>query len=357
MSTFSQLFTKFLTLSFIFVFNSSGIAETKEIKPRISLRPVTIKNIASSGDENFFAIPNSVTTGSIGIFTVSPDGKTVAVPARFSNKDFFGSRGVFYYSGRKDSLTDLAFIPLSEYSAGYSVSFTNLGDTLAICGGDKISIFASKGWSLVRTIDLKSVSRAVFSADNSAIAAVADGRIYVLKSPSFTVAYTIEPETGCKFADVAFSSDGKLVASFEYKNIVLDHTSRIRLFSADNGTEDRQLPWFSDKISSIPGDHFPLISFLPSDSALAVTLEKSIFGKVAIIKSNDGLPIREFKSSCHAISQSGAYFAAGGEIYEVSTWKKIGNYSKSALCMTFSAKTPYLLIVTPENLQRFRITN
>jgi hypothetical protein len=357
MSTFFQLSTKFLTLSFIFIINSSVLAETKEIKPRISLRPVIIKNIATSGDEIFFAIPNSITTGSVGIFTVSPDGKIVAAPARFSNKDFYGSRGVFYYSGRKDSLTDLAFIPLSEYSAGYSVSFTNVGDTLAICGGDKIQVFASKNWSLVRTIDLKSVSRAVFSADNSAMAAVADGRIYLLKSPSFTVAYTIEPEEGCKFADVAFSGDGKLVASFEYKNIVLEHTSRIRLFSTDNGAEDRQLPWFSDKISSVPGDHFPLISFLPSDSALAVTLEKSIFGKVAIIKSNDGKPIREFKSSCHAISPGGVYFAAGGEIYKLSTWEKTGNYSKSALCMTFTGRTPYLLVVTTENLQRFKITN
>lgn len=357
MNTFFQRFTNLLTLSFIFFFTTSVLAETKEIKPRISLRPVTIKNVAYSASGIFFAVPNSITTGSVGVFTVSPDGKAVAAPARFSEKDFYRSRGVFYYSGHKDSLTDLAFIPLSEYSAGYSVSFTSVGDTLAICGSDKIFIYASERWSLVRTIDLKSVSRAVFSADNSTMAAIADGRIYLLKLPDFAVVSTIEPEAGCKFADVAFSNDSKRIASFEYKNIVLDHTSRIRLFFTDNGTEDRQLPWFSEKNGSVPGDHFPLISFLPSDSALAVTLEKSIFGKVAIIKSNDGTPIREFKGSCHAISQGGAFFAAGGAVYELSTWRKVGNYTNSALCMAFSAKTPYLLVVTPDNLQRFKISN
>jgi hypothetical protein len=357
MTIFSQPLARILTLSFVFFLNASVLSESNEIKPRISLRPVNIKNIAYSDNGKFFAIPNSITTGSIGVFTVSPEGKTVAAPARFSDKDFFRSRGIFYYSGHKDSLTDLAFVPLSEYSAGYSVSFTNIGDTLVICGSDKIFVYASESWSLIRTIDLKSVSRAVFSADNSVMAAIADGRIYLLKSPNFTVASTIEPEAGCKFADVTFSSDGRLVGAFEYKNIVLDHTSRIRLFSADNGTEDRQLPWFSEKISSVPGEHFPLISFLPSDSAIAVTLEKSIFGKVAIIKSNDGKPIREFKGSCHAISQGGGFFAAGGVIYELSTWKKVGNYTNSALCMAFSAQTPNLLIVTPDNLQRFRIIN
>lgn len=357
MTTFLQPFTKVLTLAFILFLNAGVLSETNEIKPRISLRPVNIKNIAYSANGKFFAIPNSITTGSVGVFTVSPEGKIVAAPARFSDKDFYRSRGVFHYSGHKDSLTDLAFIPLSEYSAGYSVSFTNVGDTLVICGSDKVFVFASENWSLTRTIDLKSVSRAVFSADNSVMAAVADGRIYLLKSPDFTVVSTIEPEAGCKFADVAFSSDGNLVAAFEYKNIVLDHTSRIRLFSTENGAEDRQLPWFPEKISSVPGEHFPLISFLPSDSALAVTLEKSIFGKVAIIKSNDGKPIREFKGRCHAISQGGVFFAAGGVVYELSTWKKLGNYTNSALCMAFSTKTPNLLIVTPDNLQRFNITN
>ena len=356
MTTFSKPLNNILALSFGLFFAATIVAEVSEVKPRASLRPVTIKNVAYSTDGKFFAVPNSITTGSVSIFTVSPGGKTVATPARFSNKDFYRSRGAFYYTGRKDPLTDLTFIPLYEYSAGYSVSFTTKGDTLAISGSDKISVFASNNWTLVRTINLKSVSRAVFSSDNSTMAAVADGKIYLLKSPDFTITSTIDPENGCKFADVAFSGDNKYVAAFEYKNIIIEHTSRIRLFSTENGNEDRQLPWFSDKISSVPGEHFPLISFLPSDSAISVTLEKSIFSKVALIKSNDGKLIREFKGSCHAISPGGAFFAAGGTVYELSTWKKVGNYTNSAVCMAFDATAPYMVVVTPDNLLRFKIT-
>lgn len=356
MGIFSNHITCILIVAFAFHFTQYIYAEVKEVKPRISLRPVTIKNIAYSADGKLFAVPNAITTGSVGVFTVSPEGKTIAAPARFSDKDFYRSRGVFYYSGHKDSLTDLAFLPLQEYSAGYSVSYSFDGDTLAICGSDKIIVYASGSWSLVRTIDLKSVSRAVFSSDNASMAAIADGKIYLLKSPDFTVANTIEPEAGCKFADVAFSADNKLIAAFEYKNITLDHVSRIRLFFTDDGNEDRQLPWFSDKISSIPGNHFPLVSFLPSDSALSVTLEKSVFGKIAIIKSNDGKLIREFRGTCHAISPGGAFFAAGSTLYELSTWKAIGDFTKSANCMAFSGTGSYLVVVTPENIQRYKIS-
>jgi len=342
------------TLSLLLPITGS-YAKSNEIKPRIPLRPVTIKNVAYSTNGHFFAVPNYITTGSVGIFTVAPDGKTVAAPSRFSEKDFYRSRGVFYYSGKKDSLTDLSFIPLQEYSAGYSVAFTNQGDTLAVSGSDKITIYSSENWNLNKSIDLKSVSRAIFSPDNRKLAAIADGKIYLLNRPEYAVSFKIEPEPGCKFADVAFSGNGNIIAAFEYKNTIFEHTSRVRLFMTDNGSQDRQLPWFTDKISSIPGNHFPLVSYLPGDSALCVFLEKSFIGKIAVVKSNDGTLIKEFKGNCYAVSQNRSLFAAAGAIYDLTSWNKVGDFSKSALCLSFDSSVPYLLVVTPDNIQRLKI--
>lgn len=333
----------------------SSYAKSIEIKPRIPIRPVTIKNISYSTNGHFLAIPNYITTGSVGVFTFSPEGKTVAVPSRFSEKNFYRSRGVFFYSGKKDTLTDLAFIPLQEFSQGYSVSFTNQGDTLAVSGGDKITIFTSDNWNIVKTIDLKFVSRAVYSFDNKKMAAVADGKIYLLNSNDYTVSSIIEPEQNCKFADVTFSNDGKIIAAVEYKNITLEHTCRVRLFLSENGNEERQLPWFTDKLSSIPGKHFPLISYLPNDTALCITLEKNLFGKTVVVKSNDGSLIREFKGNCHAISQNQSLFATGGMIYDLTTWNKVGEYNKYALCLSFDASMPYLSAVTLDNIRRVKI--
>jgi WD40 repeat protein len=339
----------------ITIFTGIVSGKSVEIKPRVALRPVSIQNIAASASGHFFALPNCVTTGSVGIFTVSPTGAIPAIPYRFSQRDFYHSRGAFYFAGRKDTLTDMAFIPLQDYSTGASVSFTAQGDTMAVCGGGKISVFASANLSLVRTIDLKLVSRAVFSPDNNTIAAIADGKIYVLSAPAFNVSYTIDPENGSKFADVAFSNDGTKLAVFEYKNVMLEHSSRIKMYFVKDGSEDRQLPYFTENISSIPGGHFPLVSFLAADSALAVTIEKAVFGKVKIIKSVDGTLIREYKSNCHAITQNGTLFAAGGSIFETASWNKIGNYNNDAMCMAFASET-YLLIVTPNFLQRLLIS-
>lgn len=335
--------------------SAESYCKVVEVKPGISIRQVAIKNVSYTQDGNYFAIPNYVTAGSVGVFSVSPSGTITEVSSRLSEKDFYRSRGVFYYAGRKDTLTDMAFIPLAEYTKGYSVSFTNRSDTLAVCGNDKISIFQGKNWAVIKIIDLKGVSRAVFSPDNSILAAVADGRIHVLKMPSCSQEYTIEPENGCRFADVTFSNSGTVIAAYEYKNQVMDNTSRIRLFTTNNGNEERSLPWFEDKISTVPGNHFPLLSYLPSDSAIAVTLEKAFLGKTVIIKSNDGTKLREFKGSCHATSSNGTFFAAGGGVYLVENWTKVGNIPSSALCMSFSTQTPYLLVVSSGKIQRFRI--
>ncbi len=352
----SHFFGNVIFSTLIFLFSTfCSYAKSIEVKPRIPIRPVTIKNISYSTNGHFFAIPNYITTGSVGVFTFSPTGKTVAVPSRFSEKDFYRSRGVFFYSGKKDTLTDLTFIPLQEYSPGYSVSFTNQGDTLAVSGGDRITIFTSDNWNIVKTIDLKLVSRAVYSFDNKKIAAIADGKIYLFNSGDYTVSSIIEPEQGCKFADVTFSNDGKIMAAFEYKNIIMEHTSRVRLFLSENGNEERQLPWFTDKLSTAPGHHFPLISYLPNDTAICITIEKSLFGKIAIVKSNDGSLIRDFKGNCHAVSLKKSLFAAGGSIYDLSTWNKVGNFSKYALCLSFDPSMSYLSVLTLENIQRVKI--
>lgn len=330
-------------------------AKTNELKPRVPLRPVAVKNIAYSASGKLFAVPNCITAGSVGVFSVSGSGQIASFPSRYSEKDFYRARGVFFYSGSKDTSTQMIFLPLQENLAGYSVAFTNKGDTLAITGTDKIIIYSSSDWQLVRSITLQQVTRAVFSPDNQRIAAVAGGKIFILSAPDFGSSITIEPESGHKFADVAFSSDGTRIAAFEFTTTALDHSSRIHIYMAQNGDEDRTLPYFKDKINTTPGSHFPLVSFLPNDTALAVTLEKSLFGKTMIIKSNDGTVLKELKGICHAVSANGFFFAAGGTVYELSSWNKIGNFSSSATSLVFSPTENVLLVLTPESLQRFRV--
>jgi WD40 repeat protein len=351
------------------VFQSHCIAGD-EIKPRIQLRQVTIKNVAYSSDGNFFAVPNFITAGSVGVFSVGNGGAIVPFPLRFSEKDFYRARGVFYYAKSKDTSTELIFLPLQEYLSGYSVAFSRQGNALAVAGADKMFIYSAQNWQIIKTVALPKVSRTVFSPDNRWMAAVADGRIHIislLKSNApdtlnaitqiaesdFITTSTIDPESGCKFADVAFSSDSRLIAAYEYKNIMTEHTTRIRIFETNSGNEERQLPYFEEKVLNTPDAHYPLVSFFAEDTAIAVTLLKSVFGKVVVIKRNDGKRITEFKGNCHALSNDGSLLAAGGSVYRTSTWKKIGKYSSSATCLAFSPENT-LLVTTPESLLRFR---
>jgi hypothetical protein len=333
-----------------------AFSKAEEFKPRLSLRQVAVKNVAYSSTGKYFAIPNFITTGSVGVFTAAPNGDIVNVPSRFTEKDFYRSRGVFYYAGKKDTLTDMVFIPLQEFSKGYTVSFANKADTLVICGSDKIAIYAMHYLSLLKTIDLKGVSRAVFSNDNSMIAAVAEGKLYLVKSSDLSSMVTIEPESGCRFADISFSSDSRFIAVYEHKNQMLDFSARVRIFTTDNGSEDRRFPWLTEKLSSEPGNHFPLISYLPSDSALAITLEKPIFGKVIVIKSVDGTLVKELKGSCHAVSVSGSLIAAGNSIYSLVNWEKTGDISGAVLSMSFASESPNLIVTTLDKVIRYKVT-
>src|SRR5512133_2804302 len=70
-----------------------AFSKAEEFKPRLSLRQVAVKNVAYSSTGKYFAIPNFITTGSVGVFTAAPNGDVVNVPSRFKEKDFYRSRG------------------------------------------------------------------------------------------------------------------------------------------------------------------------------------------------------------------------------------------------------------------------
>jgi hypothetical protein len=165
----------------------------------------------------------------------------------------------------------------------------------------------------------------------------------------------VQPLQNHKFADVTFSGDSKRIAALEYRNVVLDHTMRVRLFSSDNGDIDRELPWFEDKLSSPPGSHFPLISFTPEDSALLVSLEKPFSPKTCLIKSNDGALIREFRGAHHAMSPDKSMAAIGGTLYVISDWRDIGRYNRGTLCCAFSPTDKTLIAISADKLERFKI--
>lgn len=344
------------SITVVCIVHQIAFCKAEELKPRLSLRQIAVKNVAISSTGKYIAIPNFITTGSVGLFTVSPDGDIANVPARLTEKDFYRSRGVFYYAGKKDTLTEMVFIPLQEFSKGYTVSFAHNADSLMICGSDKLFIYSVKNISLLKTIDLKGVSRAVFSNDNSMIAAVADGKIYLIKSTDLSSTVIIEPENGCRFADITFSSDNRFVAAYEHKSQMLDFSARVRIIATDNGSEDRRFPWLTEKLSSEPANHFPLISYLPSDSALVLTLEKPVFGKVIVIKSLDGAKVKELKGTSHTVSISRNLIAAGNSIYNLVNWEKIGDISGAVLSMSFASESPDLIVTTLDKVIRYKVT-
>lgn len=343
-----------VTLTCIIAFNSW--AKVKPIGQTIQLRPVTIKNIAYASSGKYFAVPNFITAGSVAIFFISETGEIGSIPSRFNNKDFTHSAGVFYHYSSKSQTPSLAFLPLQELLSGYSVSYTPQGDTLAIAGNDKVLIYDSKSWKQIKSITItNNTTRAVFSPDGAYLAVIAGGKIYMLETKTYSLQYTLTPEQNHQFADISFTGNSSKLAAFEYRAITLDNSSRIRIYETKTGNLDRNLPYFTDKISGTPGAHFPLLSYSPADSAIAVNIQKSIRGKVLLIKSNDGTPIREFKGQCHAFSPDMTLFAAGGEVYSTADWKSLGNFSSSAVALAFSPTERVLLVLSLEDLRRYRI--
>ena len=348
--------TFIIALLSLIAFNSTTSAKVKRFGPVMSIRPITIKNVAYSTSGRFIAVPNFITAGSVGVFKVSQSGNIVNVPARLSERNFYRAAGVFYFS-TKDTSVDLIYILLPELLSGYSVSFSPIGDTLAIAGGDKVFIYsAGYRWKLEKTITLaQNTTRAVFSPDGSKLAVISQGKIYCLELKSGSTLYTIEPQGSNKFTDLSFSNNGSLLAAYEYQDIVLEHTSRIRIFQSVNGDIDRDLPWFTDKPAKVPGDHLPLVSFAPGDTALAVTIEKGFAGKIFLVKEVDGSLIRTFKGYCHAFSPDGSLFTAGGKVYSTKGWSEIGNFSNSANNAAFSPTERVIIATMPEEISRYRI--
>lgn len=250
----------------------------------------------------------------------------------------------------------MAFLPLQELLSGYSVSYTPSGDTLAVAGIDKVLLFDSETWRQIKSITVgNNTTRAVFSPDGKLLGVIAGGKLYMLETGNYSLLYTISAEKDHQFADIAFSGNSEKFAVFEFHTSTLEHSSRITIYQSSTGNHDRYLPYFPDKISGTPGSHYPLLSYSPRDSAIAVTLEKPLGGKIVLIKSNDGTLIREFKGYCHAFSPDGSLFSAGGQVYSTSDWTILGKHSKSALCAAFSPTERVLLIVTPENIKRYLI--
>ncbi|HEX3020431.1 MAG TPA: hypothetical protein VHP36_09015 [Chitinispirillaceae bacterium] len=337
-------------------FSFPTFAKVKSVGQSIQLRPVNIKNVAYANNGKSFAIPNFVTAGSVALFFISEKGEVGSIPSRFSQKDFIHTAGVFYYYSRKDQLPSMAFLPLQELLSGYSVSYTPGGDTLAVAGADKVLLFDSQNWRQIKTLTLSNnTTRALFSPDGQMMAVIAGGKLFMLETRTYSSLYSISGENGHQLADIAFNSDGSKFAVFEYSTSTLEHTSRVLIYESKTGNQDRSLPYFSDKISNSPGAHFPLLSYSPKDSAIAVTLEKPIGGKVLLIKSNDGSTIKEFKGYCHAFSPDGSLFSAGGQIYSTTDWNELGSHSNSAICVAFSPVERVILVVTMENIKRYHI--
>ncbi|NLL13867.1 MAG: hypothetical protein GX267_10720 [Fibrobacter sp.] len=331
-------------------------AKIKQVGKTIQLRPVNIKNVAYASSGKSFAIPNFVTAGSVAIFFVSEQGMVGSVPSRFSLRDFVHTSGVFYYYPRKEQFPSMAFLPLQELLSGYSVSYSPSGDTLAVAGNDKILLFDSNTWRQIKSITIgNNTTRAVFSPDGQLLGVIAGGKLFMMETRNYSLLYTISAEKDHQLADIAFSRSGEKFAVYEYQTVTLDHTSRISIYQSSTGNHDRNLPYFAEKISSTPGNHYPLLSYSPKDSAIAVTLEKPLGGKILLVKSNDGALIREFKGYCHAFSPDGSLFSAGGQVYLTSDWTILGKHSNSAVCVTFSPTERVLLVVTPESIKRYRV--
>lgn len=331
-------------------------AKIRPFGPIIQLRPVTIKNVAYASNGKSFAVPNFITAGSVGVIFVSEKGETGSIPSRFSEKSFIHASGIFYYYQEKAQSPSLAFIPLQELLSGYSVSYMPQSDSLAIAGTDKVLIYDAKSWRQIKSVTLSTnTTRALFSPDGSLLGVISGGKLYMLETRTYSLLYTISPEQNHQFADISFSGNSSRFALFEYKSTVLDHTSRIQIYESKTGNNDRTLPYFPDKITDVPGSHFPLLSYSPADSAIAVTIEKSFSSKISLVKSNDGALIREFKGNCHAFSPDGSMFSAGGKVYSTSDWKELGSHSNSAISVAFSPTERVILVVTPESMRRYRI--
>lgn len=355
-----NLFRLTAAISFFLFLGASILpvqAKVKEFGRRLTIRQVTIRNISYNHKGNIFAIPNFVTAGSVALFWVTEQGTIAPVPSRPSEKDFVRSAGLFYLKKKREEHPHMAFIALPELLSGYSVSFTEQSNTLAIAGGKTVTIYKkNENWELDKSLDVgTSVGRAVFSPDESRLAVLSEGKCFLFNTTTYALIETIKPKKECSFKDVTFSHDSKKCALFEFRSIMFDNGSRIRIYYSDRGNHDRDLPYFESRPSSEPGNNLPLLSFSPDDTAMAVSIPTSFTGKTYFIRSNDGTVLKEFKGICHAFSPDGTLFAVFGKIYDLKTWKTLGKFSRSTRVCAFSPTERVLITITQDALRRYRI--
>jgi|GEM_PF-1488844 len=333
------------------------LAKLRQTGKTLVLRPVTVRNVDYASDGRCFAIPNFITAGSVALFEVTEQGEVVNAPARYSEKDFIRSAGLFYLRKKKPSDPYMAFISLPELLTGYSVDFSDEGLLLAVAGGGTVTIHDGKNnWEKIKSISVgASITRAVFSPDGSRLAVISDGKLHIFRTPQYALECTVEPSSGHRFCDVAFSMDNARCALFEFRPVMLDFGGRIRIFYAKDGSHDRDLPWFDPRPASEPGERLPLLSFSPGDSLLAVSLPATLTGKVLLMKSNDGTIVKEFKGFCHAFSPDGTLFVAQNSVYSLHDWSSKGKLPNSTIACCFSPTQRVIIAVTRDAVRRFSI--
>ncbi len=346
-----------LLCSLLLAVSSVTNAKVREIRPRLTIRPVAVRNVSYRADGGVFAIPNFVSAGSVALFQVNEQSDIAAVPARLSEKDFMRSSGLFFLRKQSDHDPFMAFVPLAENLSGYAVDFSATGGLLAIAGGNQVLLYDSDAeWEIVKSLTIgQSVTRAVFSSDGKRLAILADGKLYLFSTETYAAVATIEPVPDCRFCDVTFSSDNSRCAVMEYRTVMFEGAARIRIFYARNGAHDRDLPPLPARLSSEPQQNLPLLSYAPGDTLLAVTVPAGFAGKVFLLKSNDGTVVNEFKGYCHAFSPDGTMFVADGKVLSIRDWSILGKLPRSTRTCAFSPTEPVIVCVTQESIRRFRI--
>ncbi|MBN1307372.1 MAG: hypothetical protein JXA18_05610 [Chitinispirillaceae bacterium] len=347
----------FRRIAWTLVLTAMAYGKTREIGKPLAIRPVTIRNVAYAADGRMFAVPNFVSAGSVALFQVTDRGAIARIPARLSEKNFIRSSGLFYLRKERENDPSMAFISLPELLSGYSVDFSGSGNTLIVAGGNAAAVFeGEEEWDKIKTLAIGvSVTRAVFSRDGSACAIISDGRLYLFSTADYTHITTIEPAADCRFSDAAFSNDNSRLAAFEFRSVMLDYGSRIRIYRSSDGIAERDLPYLPARPSSEPGEHLPLVSWAPGDTACAVTVPTAFAGRVYLLKSNDGTVIKEFKGFCHAFSADGTMFAAHGAVFSTGDWSVLGNIPRSSVACAFSPTERVIIVVTRDRIRRFRI--
>lgn len=331
--------------------------KVKEFGRKLTVRPVAIRNISYNHKGNLFAVPNFVSAGSVALFLVNEQGRIAPVPSRMSEKDFVRSAGLFHLKKKREDQPGMAFIALPELLSGYSVDFGRESNRLAVAGGKTVVIYEKKEtWEPVKNLEVgSSVSRAVFSPDESRLAVLSEGKCFLFNTATYAVITIFEPKKESLYKDVTFSNDSRKCALLEFRSVMFDFGTRVRIFYSDRGGHDRDLPYFETRPSKEPGDNLPHLSYSPGDTAIAVSIPASLSGKTYYIKSNDGTVIREFKGPCHAFSVDGTLFAVHGTVYNVRNWKSIGRFSRSTRVCAFSPTERVLIAVTHDAIRRYRV--